>query len=206
MSYHTSSDTAPTLSNENTIDTVAPAITFVINAQGPGPFTFNLNFGSSSLPQVINFTVNANGDAEQSRLANSRQRGVPKLSSTAKRTITRKFLATPWKSATASESEVPETPPGMLVSCMPPRKKIRTESQEVNPGSSQLSSLADASDSEGDVTNYHNNEPVAVFSPMCKLVTPSRKRKLDRMEQKTGTNGEETKGTWRSEFKRSANM
>ncbi|KAJ6612630.1 hypothetical protein B0H10DRAFT_1952191 [Mycena sp. CBHHK59/15] len=199
MSYHTSSDTAPTLSNENTIDTVAPAITFVINAQGPGPFTFNLNFGSSSLPQVINFTVNANGDAEQSRLANSRQRSVPKLSSTAKRTITRKFLATPRKSATASESEVPETPPGMLVSCMPPRKKIRTESH-------QLSSLTDASDTEGDVTDYHSNEPVAVFSPMCKLVTPSRKRKLDRMEQKTGTNGEETKGAWRSEFKRSSNM
>ncbi|KAJ6605328.1 hypothetical protein DFH09DRAFT_1422350 [Mycena vulgaris] len=137
--------TAP---SANAGPSISPEITFVINTQGPGPFS----------PPA---------DARQ-------QRGLPLV---ATRVSTH-------KSGADSDSDVLQTPKGMLASLTPPRKKLRlSESQDVNPADSSQSALADASDTEGSPSpsEYHANEPVAEFSPRCQLVSPSRKRKLDRM-------------------------
>jgi hypothetical protein len=62
-----------------------------------------------------------------------------------------------------------ETPDGMLASDMPPWKKLwLTESQEANVSDSPQSDF-DASETEGSVSEYHTNEPVAVFSPSCQV-------------------------------------
>jgi hypothetical protein len=83
----------------------------------------------------------------------------------------RKPFRTPRKSGTHSDNNrvVLETPDGMLASDMLPRKKQRlTESQEVNTSDSPQSDF-DASETEGSVSEYHANEPVAVFSPSCQV-------------------------------------
>jgi hypothetical protein len=161
----------------------------VINTQGPGPFvcpssrfvdtklkslqTFNINLQGTSLGSLANeapitFTVNTDSDAQACP-----QRELPRKAQRVSRLSPRKFLVTPQKATTLdSNDEVPEIPKDKLpvVSTLRPKKKVKVQhfsSQEANPGNSQQDSLADASDTEGDVTDFHNNEPIAVFSPNC---------------------------------------
>ncbi|KAJ7835356.1 hypothetical protein B0H14DRAFT_3706921 [Mycena olivaceomarginata] len=182
------------IANTNTqACSISSKMTFVINTHGPGPFTFNINLNGTSPAETVNFTVNNTPDTAETRAIHLYPRAPtrppsgrsrkPLSRANLKPIITaRKPFRTPRKSGTDSDNDrvVLETPNGMLAADMPPRKKLRlTESQEVNVSDSPQSDF-DASETEGSVSEYHANEPVAVFSPSCQLVSPSRKRIPDR--------------------------
>ncbi|KAJ7096588.1 hypothetical protein B0H15DRAFT_946062 [Mycena belliarum] len=146
-------------------------VAIVINTQGPGPFTFNINLSGAS-HEEITLTVNS--------LGNERRRGArpqPTTHSTGR--TGREFLVSRRRSL-SSDSRiigVPETPQPSPTSNAQAR-----ESQAVQAPSSPQGSLEDCSDTEDDDTwVYHDQEAPAIFSPRCQLVTPSRKRKLDNM-------------------------
>jgi hypothetical protein len=139
--------------------------------------TFNINVnGMPTGDNTANFTVNTDSGTVQTGPATAR----PKRALRLKPTPHRKFLATPRKSG-AETDVVLETPAGMLACEMPPRKKTRHSrnkpaipsllftSQDVTPPRSQRSLFLDPSATEGSVTDYHNNEPVAQFSPNCQV-------------------------------------
>ncbi|KAJ7340787.1 hypothetical protein DFH08DRAFT_938593 [Mycena albidolilacea] len=190
-SSDSTSATAASSSSTDTMCNISSGITFVINTQGPGPFTFNINVnGMPTGDNTANFTVNTDSGTVQTGPATVRLKRALRL----KPAPRRKFLATPRKSG-AETDVVLETPAGMLACEMPPRKKTRHSrnkpaipslqlftSQDVTPPRSQRSPFLDPSATEGSVTDYHNNEPVAQFSPNCQLVTPSRKRRFERMD------------------------
>ncbi|KAJ7827161.1 hypothetical protein B0H14DRAFT_3467276 [Mycena olivaceomarginata] len=145
---------------------ISSNITLVINTQGP--FTFNINLHAASLgsltDEAVTFTVNTGSTPET--------RPKQTLPLRPMRGSSRRFLVTPQNFGRDSDEIVPETTDDMLpvASTVRPRKKVKLQhfgSQEADPGNSQQSLLADASDTEGDVTDYHKNEPVATFSPNC---------------------------------------
>ncbi|KAJ7733807.1 hypothetical protein B0H14DRAFT_2996060 [Mycena olivaceomarginata] len=155
---------------------ISSNLTFVINTQGPGPFTFNINLQGTSLGSLANEAPITFTEYRLDAQA-CPQRELPRKARRVSRLSPRKFLVTPQKATTLdSNDEVPEIP---KTSCPWFPLCNQRRNQEANPGNSQRDSLADASDTEGDVTDFHNNEPAAVFSPNCILVSPSLKRPFD---------------------------
>ncbi|KAJ7897354.1 hypothetical protein B0H14DRAFT_2677921 [Mycena olivaceomarginata] len=170
---------------------ISSNLTFVINTQGPGPFscrTFNINLQGTSLGSLANeapitFTVNTDSDAQACPQRELPRKPGVSLDSHLENSWLRPRRP-PHSTAMTRYRKYPKTSCPWFPLC-DPKKKVK----EANPGNSQRDSLADASDTEGDVTDFHNNEPAAVFSPNCILVSPSLKRPFDRMERDTEMDG-----------------
>ncbi|KAJ7862551.1 hypothetical protein B0H13DRAFT_1900036 [Mycena leptocephala] len=80
---------------------------------------------------------------------------------------------------------VPETPQSQLAD---PTPLPDIQSQQVEVSNTPKSQLDDCDDTEYSTEEEHKkqmaaDEPVATFSPNCQLVTPTRKRRLDRMDR-----------------------
>ncbi|KAJ7613786.1 hypothetical protein DFH06DRAFT_1242302 [Mycena polygramma] len=191
---------------------VTSGVTFVINAQGPGPLTFNIHLSGASSPETISVTVNtADGVTNAPPRSTSPVIRPAATRQAASTPVRRPFLLprsqsgnqevfeTPQGNPTGLPSikeqspgsqsqlltgsqEVPETPQGMLAE-LRPSNNASPGSQSVQAAVSPQGSLADCSDTEdSDTYEFHNIEPPAVFSPRCQLVSPSRKRRLERMD------------------------
>ncbi|KAJ7176873.1 hypothetical protein C8R46DRAFT_1346805 [Mycena filopes] len=179
MPANTSTATAPF--------SISSGVTFVINTQGPGPFTFNINLSGATSTDSVTFTVNTEAAPASTSPA---QQPAP----------CRQFLL-PISQSNREVSEVPETPQGPLSELSPRqpdysplrplhlvRRPVGSGSQSVQaPGSAQ-SSLADCSDTEDSIDvrakdARHQAEPVASLSPSYRKLAPSRKR--TKLESKT---------------------
>ncbi|KAJ7358513.1 hypothetical protein DFH08DRAFT_1043608 [Mycena albidolilacea] len=170
------------MSSASQRDPVAHSNTKACSISSKMTFTFNINLNGTSPAETVGFVVNNTSDTAEtcsSRLYPNTPTRAPsgrsrKLLSRAQPIITaRKPFRTPRKSGT-NDRVVLETPDGMLASDMPPRKKQRlTESQEANTSDSPQSDF-NASEIEGSVSEYHANEPVAVFSPSCQAHAEDR--------------------------------
>ncbi|KAJ7606158.1 hypothetical protein DFH06DRAFT_106134 [Mycena polygramma] len=192
---------------------VTSGVTFVINAQGPGPLTFNIHLSGASSPETISVTVNtADGVTNApprstspvirpaaTRQAASTPARRPFLLPRSQLAGHQEVLATPQGNLAGLRSikeqspgsqnqlltgsqEVPETPQGMLAE-LRPSNNPSPGSQSVQAAVSPQGSLADCSDTEdSDTYAFHDIERPALFSPRCQLVSPSRKRRLERMD------------------------
>ncbi|KAJ6550740.1 hypothetical protein B0H10DRAFT_1968745 [Mycena sp. CBHHK59/15] len=161
------------------------SVTFVIHTQRPGPFTFNINLtGAAAAEHLTLAQTTPAGAPEQRQPRHAGPRGAHRP----QRQQRREFLVRPTTTA-RDTTEVPETPqPGGSPLVRPAHacpQAFDGASQDVAAPSTPQSQLANCSDTEdtgatADIEAYHANEPTAVFSPDCQLVTPSRKRKLSR--------------------------
>ncbi|KAJ7474226.1 hypothetical protein FB451DRAFT_1174736 [Mycena latifolia] len=173
-------------------------MTFIINAQGPGPFTFNINLTGTSPIQRLNFSIHTDSgtNAIADRPAPTPRRhgqGATVVAIPHHRGAQLAAPETPRNNVGRARpsacrghppgprhdgSVVPETPEstggGLLQAHL-----VDNASQEVERPESPESKLADCDDTDAsDFSDFNNNEPVASFSPNCQLVTPSRKRKF----------------------------
>ncbi|KAJ7666349.1 hypothetical protein B0H17DRAFT_1143130 [Mycena rosella] len=154
------SEVATATLSRNSPSPVSSGIKIVINTQGPGSFTFNINISGSSA-QATSIIVNSLGtEPEPVRLSRSNSRTVG----------------------------VPETPPGSPTSDKDHGKSQTVEAPVtpravlMSPHSSQSEGPDTDSDTgDEDTWEYHNAEPVAKFSLHCQLVSPSLKRKYRNM-------------------------
>ncbi|KAJ6607904.1 hypothetical protein B0H10DRAFT_537053 [Mycena sp. CBHHK59/15] len=195
---------------------VSSGMTFVINTQGPGPFTFNINLTGASPVENFTFTVDTGRTETHVRTSGSLssistpapREAVIGSGGSARRTRQprRQFLI-PRDQPRRSESEVPETPQSTEDSPVPPRRRTGTQLphvitdaadiQAVELPQSPQSQLAELDDTEDTDTHtpetqvrLNTEEPTATFSPNCQLVTPSRKRRLERMDSDESSQGD----------------
>ncbi|KAJ7791100.1 hypothetical protein B0H13DRAFT_2519091 [Mycena leptocephala] len=178
----------------NSSVSISSGITLVINTQGPGPFLFNINLAGGTMPEGLSFTVNAAGEhsGDSSGIIvpactrgadNIRSRQSSSTATPGQPRVQRPFLLP----IPASASEVvPETPQSQLADLPTPLPDI--QSQQVEVSNTPKSQLDDCDDTEYSMEEEHKkqmaaDEPLATFSPNCQLVTPTRKRRLDRMDR-----------------------
>ncbi|KAJ7266271.1 hypothetical protein C8J57DRAFT_1229671 [Mycena rebaudengoi] len=153
------SDIAST--SQTQVCSISSGVTFVINTQGPGPFTFNINLsGHGSSP--VSFTLNTEASSTTTTLnPGSKPHGRSHLPNYAlqsspttplARKVRRQHGHTAQWSGKSQTAEAAESP-----------------REDFDPSDTESEM-----DSEADATFSPNNQ--------FQLVTPSRKRKLDRME------------------------
>ncbi|KAJ6625669.1 hypothetical protein B0H10DRAFT_1942523 [Mycena sp. CBHHK59/15] len=148
-------------------------VTFVINLQGPRPFTLNINLSHFPGAQDLGFSVAANSETHPNGNLSTDN---TQLSQRTRNVRHRKSMPTPSNNRTPCNGSQPQHQFF--------RQFVRTtddrESQDVEVPETPRSELNDCSDTE-DSDMYEDDQPVAVFSPSNQNVTPSRKRKLGRM-------------------------
>ncbi|KAJ7857230.1 hypothetical protein B0H13DRAFT_2357029 [Mycena leptocephala] len=160
----------------NSSVSISSGITLVINTQGPGPFTFNINLAGGTMPEGLSLPLMPPGSTPAIAAALPYQPApVPR--------VQRPFLLPIPASA---HEVVPETPQSQLADLPTPLPDI--QSQQVEVSNTPKSQLDDCDDTEYSTEEEHKkqmaaDEPVATFSPNCQLVTPTRKRRLDRMDR-----------------------
>ncbi|KAF7343830.1 hypothetical protein MSAN_01964200 [Mycena sanguinolenta] len=147
---------------------ISSGIKFVLNTQGPGPFTFNINL--SGLPaesslDSINFTVNTNSTSNTG--ATVTPRVTRQRPNNGTRAPPRPFLL-PQRAQSNTTQEageiVPETPQSQLG--YSPRSGEAIDSQNVDAPDSPRNSMpsTDATEYSDD---YKDDQSPATFSPNC---------------------------------------
>ncbi|KAJ7438736.1 hypothetical protein FB451DRAFT_1469181 [Mycena latifolia] len=178
-------------------------MTFIINAQGPGPFTFNINLTGTSPVQRLNFSIHTDSGTNavfDKPMATPRRcgkggatvvtvRGAQLAASETPRNHVGRARPSARQGHPSGprhdESVVPETPESTGGGLLQPHL-VDNASQEVERPASPASELADCDDTDAsDFSDFNDNEPVASFSPNCQLVTPSRKRKFFLMDHQS---------------------